>query len=104
LSLLGATPKEAFILKKSKPRTFHLDKRAGDLATKPDEDEDRPITTAQSADWLGVSIQFLEILRHTGGGPRYMRLGARSIRYTVRWLREWCEQRAHTHTKEYAAK
>jgi hypothetical protein len=93
-------------LKKSKPRKFHLDKRANALLTAkpPDENEDRPIKTAQAADWLNVSVQFLEILRHTGGGPRYMRLGARSVRYTIRWLREWCEQRAHTHTKEYAAK
>jgi|SRR5262245_32777419 len=86
------------------PRRFHIDKRAAELAVKPGKDDDRPIDTRGAADFLGVSTQFLEILRHRGGGPRYMRLGARTIRYTIRWLREWCEQRAFTHTKQYTAK
>jgi hypothetical protein len=88
----------------ARPRRFHIDKRAAELAATSDEDDDRPITTAEAAMWLGVSTQFLEILRHTGGGPRYMRLGPRCIRYTIRWLREWCEARSHVHTKEYTAK
>jgi len=93
--------------KKPPIRRFLIDKRANALLTAkpPDENEDdRPIKTAQAADWLGVSTQFLEIARHRGDGPRYIRVGARTIRYTIRWLREWCAQRAHTHTKQYGAK
>jgi hypothetical protein len=89
--------------KKPSPRRFLIDKRAARLAAASDDDDDRPLTTAEAADWLGVSTQFLEIARHRGDGPRYMRLGPRCIRYTIPWLREWCEQRAFTHTKQYTS-
>jgi hypothetical protein len=44
----------------ARPRKFHIDKRAAELAATSDEDDDRPITTAEAAKWLGVSTQFLE--------------------------------------------
>ena len=90
--------------KKSKPRTFHIDKRAASLAATPDEGGDGLLTTPQAAKWLGVSTQFLEIARHRGDGPEFVRVGPRCIRYTPAALRRWCEARSHVHTKEYAAK
>jgi hypothetical protein len=85
----------------------HLDKRAATLlAAKPplDDEDEGLLTTAEAADWLGVSKQLLEIARHKGDGPEFVRLGPRCIRYTLAALRRWCEQRSFTHTKQYAGR
>src|SRR5262245_17524825 len=86
------------------PRRRHIDRRAHSLAAAPNDDDERPMTTPQAADWLGVSVQFLEIARHKGDGPEFVRLGPKSIRYMPSALRKWCEERAFTHTKQYAGK
>ncbi len=39
------------------------------------------LNTLQAAAYLNVSHQFLEIARHRGEGPTYIRLGGRAIRY-----------------------
>jgi len=90
--------------KKSKPSTFHLDKRATALArTTSDEDEDRPMATDAAAAWLGMSKAWLEQGRHRGYGPEYIRYG-RTVRYTIRLLKRFCTERVHYHTAEYMAK
>ncbi len=85
----------------SKPKIHHIDKRAFSLAQTFAGDNDELLTTDQLAAWLGVSPDFLEIGRHKGYGPDYLRLGPRCIRYTRGKVREWLQQRAHAWTGEY---
>ena len=55
----------------------------------------------RAAAWLGVSASWLNKLRITGEGPRYLKFGTRAVRYSVQDLRQWIEARAVTSTSEY---
>lgn len=57
--------------------------------------------TQQAATYLGMSIQFLEIARHKGDGPEYIKLH-RAVRYTKADLDKWMEARRRRHTSEVA--
>lgn len=48
-------------------------------------------TTTQAANYLGVSKQRLEIWRHQGKGPRFIKL-ARMVRYRKSDIDEFLEQ------------
>ena len=86
------------------PKSHHLDQRASEIATHPvaDGPPDQLLSTRQVADWLGVSVQFLEIGRHRGYGPRFVRLGPRKIVYRRADILHWLGTRTHASTKEYA--
>jgi len=45
-------------------------------------------TTKQAATYLGLSPQYLEIARHRGEGPPYIKL-ARAVRYKRSELDDW---------------
>lgn len=49
------------------------------------------LTTPQAASYLGLSTQFLEIARHQGEGPPYIKL-SRIVKYAKRDLDAWMEQ------------
>lgn len=59
------------------------------------------LNTQQAAIYLGLSIQYLEIARHKGGGPEYIKL-PRAIRYTKADLDNWMDARRRRHTSEAA--
>ena len=65
-------------------------------------DADQLLTTSDLAELLGVSCQWVEIGRHRGYGPPFVRLAPRVVRYRRGDLRVWFEQRQHQHTAEYA--
>jgi len=46
------------------------------------------LTTAEAAEYCGLSRRTLEKRRGSGGGPRYLKLG-RLVKYRVRDLEEW---------------
>ena len=48
----------------------------------------RYFNTKQAAAYLNLSHQFLEIARHKGGGPQYVKL-AKVVRYRPGDLDEW---------------
>ncbi len=50
------------------------------------------LTTAEAADYLRLSRQFLEIARHRGDGPPYIKL-ARGVRYHRPSLDQWMLER-----------
>ena len=91
-----------------KPKFHHLDRRADTLAaalTGPEVGpEDELLTTVQAAALLGNSIQWWEIARHRGYGPRFIRLSSRSVRYRRSDIRKWLEERSYTSTAEYEAR
>lgn len=60
------------------------------------------LTTAQAAALLGLGPRTLEGLRLRGGGPRYVRLSARAVRYRREDLVAWIEAGIRTNTAEAA--
>ena len=57
------------------------------------------LTTAEAAEYLRLSKQFLEISRHRGDGPPYIKL-ARAVRYHRPSLDDWMLERQRNHTAE----
>ena len=82
------------------PKSFHLDKRAASIAAASPDDDDL-LSTNETALWLGVSIQWLEIGRNKGYGPPFERLGPKTIRYRRDKVRAWLDERSHRGTAEY---
>ena len=59
----------------------------------------RHVTTAEAAEYLGLSESYLNKARHFGTGPAYVRFG-RAIRYSRDALDDWAEQRTTTSTRD----
>lgn len=84
-------------------RRLHIDKRAEQLLQ--DAATDNPailLSTKELAERLGVSVQFLEIARSRGHGPRFVRLSATIIRYRWGDVCEWLQRRSFAWTSNYA--
>ena len=85
------------------PKRHHIDRRATDLvAASSSRDPDDLLSTQQVAGWIGVSEQFLEIGRHRGYGPKFVKVSPRRVRYRRGDVLSWLEQRTHASTAEYA--
>jgi len=56
-----------------------------------------------AATFLSISTKELERLRRVGGGPRYAKLGRRTVRYAVPDLHAWMQVRMVNNTAEGAA-
>jgi predicted DNA-binding transcriptional regulator AlpA len=91
---LPATVEELRAYRKLTPSSHHLDKRAGELAA-GDGDDDELLSSRQLADWLGVSVQWVEIGRTRGYGPPFLRLGPRMVRYRRGPVRKWLRKRGN---------
>lgn len=61
------------------------------------------INEQQAATFLGYTVRALQNWRLRGGGPRFVKVSSRSIRYRRRDLIEWVEQRLRSNTSEVAA-
>jgi predicted DNA-binding transcriptional regulator AlpA len=86
------------------PLRHHLDRRADDIAeVAADLPRDELLTTPATAEWLGVSTQWLEIGRSKGFGPPFVRLSTRRVRYLRSAVLAWLTARTHASTSEYAA-
>lgn len=57
------------------------------------------LKTAEAAAYLGLSRQFLEIARHRGDGPPYIKV-SRAVRYYRPTLDQWMHERERNHTAE----
>jgi hypothetical protein len=93
---ISASPRQA----RGPPRKFHLDKRAAAIAAEPGDD-DKLLTTVQCANWLSVSVQWLDIGRSEGYGPPFQKLGPHMVRYHRGAVREWLLARTYYSTSEY---
>lgn len=62
------------------------------------------LTPNQAAERIGLSPRFLEARRHRGGGPRFVRVSARCIRYRPEDLDTWATERLATSTSDITAK
>ena len=85
----------------ARPHKHHLDRRASMLAEIGAGAADDMLTTRDVAEWLGVSVQFLEIARHRGYGPKFVRIGPGRIRYRRADVLAWLEERTFASTSQY---
>jgi predicted DNA-binding transcriptional regulator AlpA len=86
------------------PLRHHLDRRADEIAqAAADKNPDELLTTAATADWLGISPQWLEIGRSKNWGPPFVRLSTRRVRYRRADVIAWLAERTHCSTAEYAS-
>lgn len=59
---------------------------------RPDPDYlDRLIPEGDAADFLGYTVRALQNWRVRGGGPRFVKVSSRSVRYRLRELVAWAE-------------
>ena len=57
------------------------------------DDPDRLIDTAAFAEWVGVSICYARQMRVHGGGPKFIKLTAKTVRYRAADVIEWINSR-----------
>jgi hypothetical protein len=86
----------------SKPKRHHLDRRVKQIiAVGSGDHDDDLLTTAQVADWFGVSVQWLEIGRVKNYGPKFKRIGPHCVRYGRGDCLKFLKARTYASTAEY---
>ena len=80
------------------PEPGCVDDRGADRSD-PLADRTAYLTTSEAANYLRMSKQFLEIARHRGDGPPYIKL-ARAVRYHRPSLDAWMLERQRNHSAE----
>ena len=65
-------------------------------------DLDRLITEHEAAAFIGYTTRALQNWRVRGGGPRFVRISGRSVRYRHRDLISWVEQNLRSSTSDEA--
>ena len=84
------------------PQSFHIDKRAGEIAEQGAGDPDDLLTTTEVAEWLRVSTQWVEIGRSKGYGPPFIVLSPRRIRYKRSSVLGFLAERQFASTAKYS--
>jgi predicted DNA-binding transcriptional regulator AlpA len=83
--------------------TVEVPATAGAMSSQLSSDNQPPpskyYNTKQAAAYLGLSTQYMEIARHKGSGPQYIKL-AKAVRYRVHDLDEWMGRHLQRHTAE----
>lgn len=70
-------------------------------SNKSDPDHlDRLINETEAASFLGYSIRALQNWRVRGGGPKFVKVSSRSIRYRRRDLISWANRLTVSNTSE----
>lgn len=63
------------------------------------EPGDQLMTPAELAEWRGTTVRTLAQERYLGRGPKYLKLGGRTVRYRVRDVLEWLDSSTRTSTE-----
>ena len=58
------------------------------------------IDETEAAEFLGLVDRTLQKMRQRGGGPRFVRLSSRCVRYRRDDLRQWADARVRTSTSD----
>ena len=66
-------------------------------------DLDRLINEYEAAEFVGFSVRALQNWRLRGGGPVFVKISARAVRYRKRDLIAWAEAHTQTSTSNAAA-
>lgn len=64
---------------------------------------DRLITENEAAAFVGYTVRALQKWRVRGGGPKFVKISARSVRYRRRDLMAWAEAHLRANTSAGAA-
>ncbi|AML50929.1 helix-turn-helix transcriptional regulator [Falsihalocynthiibacter arcticus] len=59
----------------------------------PTNDPNRLMDEKEAASLICYSVRALQNWRHRGGGPKYVRVSSRSIRYAYSEVMEWIDTR-----------
>ena len=62
---------------------------------------DEAVTTAEASRITGISVCTLHTWRSRGGGPPFLKLGGRSVRYQRRALFKWMAARTRRNTVDH---
>ena len=62
---------------------------------------DTLVDEREAASILCYSVRALQNWRHRGGGPKFIKVSARSVRYRRRDLMDWIEARTVAHTSQH---
>lgn len=62
---------------------------------------DKLMNERDAAAFLCYTVRALQNWRVRGGGPKFIKVSSRSIRYTRRDLNEWIEARKISNTAQY---
>jgi hypothetical protein len=83
----------------------HIDSKAGQLLERLTDDlsDDTLMTTQETARWLNVSTQFLEIGRSQGYGPPATVLSPKVVRYKKNTVLRWLIEREKAYAKRAKA-
>lgn len=68
--------------------------------TSADSDLDQLMDEREAASILCYSVRALQNWRHRGGGPQFVKVSARSVRYRRRDLLAWVESRIVANTSQ----
>jgi predicted DNA-binding transcriptional regulator AlpA len=103
-------PALSFESKKARPATAFNRVSSGEQYTTPDrrhtmhDPADTPsvryLDPRQAAAYIGVTVRGLEAWRNKGGGPEFLRIGARLVRYDVRKIDEWMASHRRASTSD----
>lgn len=63
---------------------------------------DRLLNEHEAAEFLSYTTRALQNWRVRGGGPNYIKVSARSIRYRRRDLIAWAEERTYSNSSQAA--
>ena len=69
-------------------------------ATQPKEDINGLLDERQAANLIGVTTRFMQQRRRTGDGPVFIRVSSRCVRYRLRDITAWIEQRMRKSTSD----
>lgn len=69
-------------------------------AKRDDSNKSVLISTEQAAQMTAMSVNWFRQKRVTGGGPPYVKMGTRSVRYRLTDLQEWFDKNGVRHTAE----
>jgi len=98
---VGAWPAQASLVidYSTRKQTMRLEHLSENLARDPDY-LDRLLTETEAARIIGFSVRALQGWRLKGGGPRYVKVSGRAIRYRRRDLIAWADARLRSNTSE----
>lgn len=65
-------------------------------------DPDSLVNEKEAASILCYSVRALQNWRHRGGGPRFVKVSSRSVRYRRSDLLAWIEERTISNTAQFS--
>ncbi|WP_233417173.1 helix-turn-helix transcriptional regulator [Halovulum marinum] len=70
------------------------------MSTNTEYDPNALVDEREAASILCYSVRALQNWRHRGGGPRFVKVSSRSVRYRRTDLAAWVEERLVSHTSQ----